>query len=131
MLGYGVLAGPPTRVKARLIASQFAIVEWNTPKLLPETVTSYNVHLRKMDTDETFTVMEKDHAPIIIEDLDANSFYEVYVVAVNAHGNGAPSSRLVFKTKPQVSSNPSTVYYDTNHFFAISIWTSVFFRPFR
>lgn len=98
-----MLAGPPTRVKARLIASQFAIVEWNTPKLLPETVTSYNVHLRKMDTDETFTVMEKDHAPIIIEDLDANSFYEVYVVAQNVHGRGPPSSRLVFKTKPQVS----------------------------
>lgn len=102
-LGYGVLAGPPTRVKARLIASRFAIVEWNTPKLLPETVTSYNVHLRKMDTDETFTVIEKDHAPIIIEDLDANSFYEVYVVAVNVHGRGPPSTRLVFKTKPQVN----------------------------
>lgn len=37
--GYGVLAGPPTKLKARLIASRFAIVEWNAPKVLPETVT--------------------------------------------------------------------------------------------
>lgn len=79
--GYGVLASQPTRVRARLISSRFAIVEWNAPKVLPETVTSYNVHLRKMDTDEAFTVIEKDHAPIIIEDLDANTFYETYIVA--------------------------------------------------
>lgn len=101
--GYGVLAGPPTRVKARLISSRFAIVEWNAPKMLPDTVTSYNVHLRKMDAEEAFTIIEKDHAPIIIEDLDANAYYEAYVVAVNAHGRGPPSTRLVFRTKPQVS----------------------------
>lgn len=101
--GYGVLAGAPSRVKARLTSSRFAIVEWNPPKVLPETVTSYNVHLRKMNTDESFTVTEKDVPPIIIEDLDSNTYYETYVVAVNAHGRGPPSSRLVFKTKPQVS----------------------------
>lgn len=95
------MAGAPSRVKAPLIASRFAIVEWNAPKILPETVTSYNVHIRKMDDDE-YTVMEKDHPPIILEDLDSNTFYESYVVAVNAHGRGPPSSRLVFKTKPQV-----------------------------
>lgn len=105
--GYGVLAGAPTRLKSPLIASHFAIIEWNAPKILPETVISYNVHLRKMNTnDETassFAVMEKDHPPIILEDLDSNTFYEAFVVAVNAHGNGPPSTRLVFKTKPQVS----------------------------
>lgn len=101
--GYNVLAGAPTRVKAPLISSRFAIVEWNAPKLLPETVTSYNVHLRKMDVDESYTVIEKDHPPIIIEDLESNTYYETYVVAVNAHGGGAESNRLVFKTKPQVN----------------------------
>lgn len=100
--GYGVLAGAPTRVKAPLVSSRFAIVEWTPPKLLPETVTSYNVHIRRMDTDE-FMVLEKDHPPIIIEDLDSNSYYEAYIVAMNAHGRGPPSSRLVFKTKLHVS----------------------------
>lgn len=102
MQGYGVLAGAPTRVKARLISSRFAIVEWDAPKLLSETVTNYYVHLRKMDTDEAFTVILKDHSPIIIEDLDSNTFYETYIVAVNAHGGSQPSSRLVFQTKPEV-----------------------------
>lgn len=101
--GYGVLPGSPTRVKARLISSQFVIIEWNIPKILPETVTSYNVHLRKIDDSDTFTVIEKDHAPIIIENLDSNKFYETYIVAVNAHGRGPPSSRLVFKTKARVN----------------------------
>lgn len=41
-----------------------------------------------MNTDESFVVIEKDHAPIIIEDLDSNTFYEAYVVAVNTHGRG-------------------------------------------
>lgn len=105
--GYGVLSGAPSRVKAPLIASRFAIIEWNAPKILPETVISYNVHLRKMNTDDetasSFTVVEKDHPPFILEDLDSNTFYEAFVVAVNVHGNGPPSTRLVFKTKPQAS----------------------------
>lgn len=100
--GYGVLAGAPTRVKAPLVSSRFAIVEWTPPKLLPETVTSYNVHYRRMDTDE-YMVIEKDHPPIIIEDLDSNSYYETYVVAMNAHGRGPTSARLVFKTNMHVS----------------------------
>lgn len=41
--GYGVLASQPTRVKARLISSRFAIIEWNAPKLLPETVTRCDI----------------------------------------------------------------------------------------
>lgn len=101
--GYGVLPGPPTRVKARLISSQFAVIEWNVPKILSETVTGYNVHVRKMNSNEAFTVIEKDHMPIVIEDLESNKFYEIYIVAVNAHGRGPPSSRLVFKTKPRVN----------------------------
>lgn len=101
--GYGVLPSAPSRVKAPLIAPSFAIVEWTSPKVLPETVTTYNVHLRKMDSGETFNVIEKDHPPIILEDLDSGTFYETFVVAVNAHGRGAPSSRLVFRTKHQVS----------------------------
>lgn len=92
---------------------------------------SYNVHLRKMYTDEAYTVIEKDHPPLIIEDLDANAFYEAYVVAgktislltyfisyavfifitVNVHGRGPPSSRLVFKTKPQVRKFVFTIFH--------------------
>lgn len=103
--GYGVLAGAPSRVKAPLISDRFAIVEWNPPKILPETVTSYNVHVRKLNSDDEYVVIEKDHPPIIIEGLDSGSFYETFVVAVNSHGKGAPSSRLVFPTKRHIETS--------------------------
>lgn len=101
--GYGVLAGAPSRVKAPLIASHFAIIEWLAPKVLPETVTTYHVHVRKLGVEEEYTVFEKDHPPYIIESLDSGTYYEAYVVAMNAHGKGSPSSRLIFQTKREVN----------------------------
>lgn len=100
--GYGVLAGPPLRFKAPLIAQHFAIVEWSPPKILPETVLNYNIHLRRLDRGEEYEVFEKDHSPFIIENLESNAYYEAYVVAINAHGKGATSTRLVFQTKKTV-----------------------------
>lgn len=100
--GYGVLAGAPSRVKAPLISDRFAIVEWNPPKTLPETVTHYDVHVRKLNSDDDYMVIEKDYPPIIIEGLESGSFYETFVVAVNSHGKGPSSSRLVFPTKRHI-----------------------------
>lgn len=97
--GYGVLPGPPSRVKAPLIASHFAIVEWSAPKILAETVTSYHVHIRKLGMEDEYSVLEKDHPPYIIESLDSGTYYEAFIVAMNAHGKGAPSPRLIFQTK--------------------------------
>lgn len=100
--GYGVLAGPPSRVKAPMVAAHFAIIEWNAPKILPDTVTSYHVYWRKLGSGQEYTVTEKEHQPIVLEGLLAASFYEVYVVAVNAHGKGGSSARLVFRTRQEV-----------------------------
>lgn len=100
--GYGVLAGPPSRVKAPMVAAHFAIIEWNAPKILPDTVTSYHVYWRKLGSGLEYTVTEKEHQPIVLEGLLAASFYEVYVVAVNAHGKGGSSPRLVFRTRQEV-----------------------------
>lgn len=100
--GYGVLPGAPLRVKAPLIASHFAIIEWSAPKILPETVTTYHVHIRKLGVDEKYNVIEKDHPPFILESLDSGTYYEAFLVALNAHGKGAPSSRLIFQTKREV-----------------------------
>ncbi|XP_049544577.1 Ig-like and fibronectin type-III domain-containing protein 1 [Anopheles darlingi] len=97
--GYGVLSGPPSKLKAPLIASHFVVLEWKPPKILPDTVTAYHLHFRKLGSGEDYTVMEKDQAPVIVEDLEAGTYYEAFVVAVNAHGKGGPSPRLVFQTK--------------------------------
>lgn len=103
--GYGVLAGPPSRVKASMVAAHFAIIEWQAPNILADTVTEYHVFFRQLGTGGVYTVQEKDRAPIVLEGLMASSFYEVYVVAVNAHGKGGSSPRLVFRTKQEVSIN--------------------------
>lgn len=101
--GYGVLPGQPSRVKAPLVSSHFAILEWNPPKILPDTVTSYHVSIRKLGSGDDYEVIEKDHPPLIMEGLDSATYYEAYVVAVNAHGKGGPSPRIVFRTKHDVS----------------------------
>ncbi|XP_055693632.1 Ig-like and fibronectin type-III domain-containing protein 1 [Lutzomyia longipalpis] len=97
--GYGVLAGPPSRLKAPLVSAHFAVLEWNAPKVLPDTVTSYHLHLRKLGSGDEYTVIEKSHPPMILEDLEGATYYEAFIVAVNAHGKGGPSPRLVFQTK--------------------------------
>lgn len=98
--GYGVLAGPPARLKSSLIADHFAILEWSPPKTLPDTVTSYHLHYRKLGSDDQYSVIEKDRPPMILEDLESATYYEAFLVAINAHGKGGPSPRLVFQTKP-------------------------------
>lgn len=100
--GYGVLAGPPSRVRITMLSSHFAIIDWSPPKVLPDTVISYHVFLRKLESGDEYMVVEKDHPPYISESLEANTYYESYVVAVNAHGKGGSSIRIVFQTSPEV-----------------------------
>lgn len=44
-------------------------------------------------------------SPYVIENLNADTFYEVYVEAGNTHGPGEPSERIIFKTMSQVIIN--------------------------
>lgn len=43
------------------------------------------------------------YSPYILEDLDSNVDYEVYIDAINVHGVGEPSTRLIFKTQSRVN----------------------------
>lgn len=101
--GYGVLPGAPARVKVPMISSRFAIVEWNAPKILPDTVTTYQVFMRRLAVGDEYAVIKKEHPPVILENLRPDAFYEAYVVSVNAHGKGDPSPRIVFRTRREVS----------------------------
>lgn len=49
------------------------------------------------------------HSPYILEDLESNMDYEIFVEAVNEHGVGDPSPRLIFRTESQVSENYVTM----------------------
>ncbi|XP_021707105.1 Ig-like and fibronectin type-III domain-containing protein 1 [Aedes aegypti] len=110
--GYGVLSGPPSKLKAPLIAPHFVVLEWKPPKILPDTVTSYHLHYRRLGSGEEYAVLEKEQAPVIVEDLEAGQYYEAFVVAVNAHGKGGPSPRLVFQTKRESQAEVTTPSYN-------------------
>ncbi|XP_077284865.1 Ig-like and fibronectin type-III domain-containing protein 2 isoform X2 [Arctopsyche grandis] len=101
--GYGVIPGPPTRVHVTNIATDYAIVHWASPRILGDTVQHYNVHYRRFTTDDNdYAFVEKVYSPYILEDLDSNVDYEVFIVAVNNHGIGEPSTRLIFKTQSKI-----------------------------
>ncbi|RZF43428.1 hypothetical protein LSTR_LSTR001689 [Laodelphax striatellus] len=97
MQGYGVLPSRPTRLRLTNVDIDFAIVHWNEPATLAETVHSYVLYYRYLE-DSDYTVVRNVHPPHILTSLKSDSLYEVYVTAVNDHGAGEPSQRVVFDT---------------------------------
>lgn len=57
--GYGVLPGPPMRLRTSLVSSQYAILEWRPPKVLADTVKTYHLNIRKLGSGDEYTVIEK------------------------------------------------------------------------
>lgn len=101
--GYGVLPSAPTRVHVSHIDVEFAIISWDSPNTLADTVQYYNIRYRKMATyDNEYHIISKVHSPFIFEHLSSNTDYEVFVEAVNSHGVGEPSTRVVFRTESKV-----------------------------
>lgn len=45
----------------------------------------------------------KDRSPLVLEGLRSGTDYEVFISAINSHGVGSPSPRLVFRTDVLVS----------------------------
>lgn len=107
--GYGVLAGPPSRLHATLIDHHYAVLEWSPPKVLTDTVAEYHLFIRKLGFGDDYSVKVEKVSPIILEDLQSGTYYETFVVAVNAHGKGSPSPRLIFQTKAAASISPAFV----------------------
>lgn len=102
--GYGVLPSTPTKLHVTNIETDFAIVHWSPPKTLGDTVLHYNIHYRVFsdyDNDD-YKSISMVHTPYILENLESDTDYEVYVEAVNTHGIGMPSSRITFRTQSKV-----------------------------
>ncbi len=112
--GYGVLAGPPASFRVSNINPTFAILRWEVPKTLGKTVTSYHVRYRLTETeDPTYHVLNTKTVPFILENLKVSTEYEVYVSAVNEHGVGEPSPRIIFRTTvefPEEMSYEDSIY---------------------
>ncbi|XP_046405305.1 Ig-like and fibronectin type-III domain-containing protein 1 isoform X1 [Ischnura elegans] len=107
MQGYGVLPSEPVGLRVSNVHDEYAVVHWDTPKLNGDTVTSYILHYRILDnSDDDYQIIASiQGSPFLLQDLSQNSKYEVFLEAVNAHGVGEPSTRVVFHT-------PSTLVQD-------------------
>lgn len=116
MKGYNVLPGAPTSITVTNAHPTFVLLHWSPPKLLGDSVTAYHAFFRPIEPDRTCTSqwfinnMEvsyhgvyTDKSPYVLEKLCPGTEYEVYVQAVNKHGTGDPSERLLFST-PSIES---------------------------
>lgn len=109
--GYGVLPSSPLALRISNVNPTFAILRWEAPKTLGKTVVSYNVRYRPTEMeDSSYKTINTKTIPYILEGLDISTEYEVYVSAVNEHGVGEPSTRVIFRTAvPQMEES----VYDT------------------
>ncbi|KAG8287269.1 hypothetical protein J6590_042606 [Homalodisca vitripennis] len=101
MQGYGVLPSQPTKLRVSNIETSYAILHWEKPRTLGETVSHYELHHRLLQ-DQEYTITDKVFSPYILENLTSDSLYEVYVSAVNIHGVGEPSQRVVFSSQSKL-----------------------------
>ncbi|XP_063243751.1 Ig-like and fibronectin type-III domain-containing protein 1 isoform X2 [Bacillus rossius redtenbacheri] len=104
MQGYGVLPGAPTQLHVSHISTEFAIVHWEPPHTLGDTVVHYDLHYRPLGLlEDGYRVQRGVQSPHVLERLLSDTKYEVFVQAVNQHGAGEPSPRDVFRTMSKVT----------------------------
>ncbi|XP_037079709.1 Ig-like and fibronectin type-III domain-containing protein 1 isoform X2 [Pollicipes pollicipes] len=101
MQGYGVVPSAPLSPLVALTDSEFAVLRWDPPSTLADTVTSYTVRVRPAGADDAaYSSATGAHPPHLLDGLTPGSSYEFYVLANNEHGLGAESSRVLFQTLP-------------------------------
>ncbi|XP_037084356.1 Ig-like and fibronectin type-III domain-containing protein 1 [Pollicipes pollicipes] len=101
MQGYGVVPSAPREPRVALMDSGFAVVRWNPPEQLADTVQSYTLRVRPL-RGATYITHTDVHAPYLLEDLQPATEYEFFVEAVNPRGPGVQSSRVIFQTLAEV-----------------------------
>lgn len=85
----------------------WAIIKWQPPKKLSNTVKKYHVFWREIksgtsrdDLSLRYQVKEASKSPFLLDGLNPGGRYEVYVKATNSYGTSQGSSRVVFSTPP-------------------------------
>lgn len=57
--GYGVLADPPSRLRIVAKTDSFVILDWNQPKKLASTVSTYHIKFRRLGVGDDYSTVEK------------------------------------------------------------------------
>jgi hypothetical protein len=58
------------------------------------------------------TFITQSVSPVILDNLEPDSSYEAFIVALNHHGKSYPSPRLIFQTKSAVNADPIAPAYN-------------------
>lgn len=97
---YGVLPSEPIDFHVTSVHHNWAILRWKPPNKNKDTVKEYHVYYRESlkDKPNIFNRSVIQFSPYLLDNLNANSRYEVYVVAVNSYGIGQGSNRVIFFT---------------------------------
>ncbi|XP_018795157.1 PREDICTED: Ig-like and fibronectin type-III domain-containing protein 2 isoform X1 [Bactrocera latifrons] len=109
--GYGVLADPPSMIRTVAKADNFIILDWDKPKRLADTISTYHVKFRRLGEGDDYLTVVKKNPPLILEGLEPEVYYEFYVVSVNQYGKSEASPRLITRTQPaEAADEPEPVY---------------------
>ncbi|BFF96530.1 Ig-like and fibronectin type-III domain-containing protein 2 [Drosophila madeirensis] len=110
--GYGVLADSPSKLRTVAKTDNFVILDWNKPKRLADTVSTYHVKFRRLGVGDEYLTVEKRQPPLILEGLESDIYYEFYVVSINAYGKSEPSPRLITRTQSSEAAPALTSRYN-------------------
>ena len=98
--GYDVLASEPRNFQFSNVGTNIGILHWDTPSKHMDSISDYKItySLIKSGSRNIKETKKALGSPYIMEDLEPDSSYEVYVQARNFYGVGDPSTRIVFRT---------------------------------
>ncbi|XP_014662948.1 PREDICTED: Ig-like and fibronectin type-III domain-containing protein 2 [Priapulus caudatus] len=103
---YEILPGPPINIAARNITGFSAMISWDKPAKLGDSVTSYSISYKDIlrsptfrNTAEPYVIVHNVSSPHALAGLAGDSLHKVYMIAYNAHGSSLPSDNLQFRTQ--------------------------------
>jgi len=101
---YGILPSAPLDLQVSNVNPDYVILHWSDPEVVPDSEHKFILHFHElvenpmMALDFPFKSVTDVRSPHVISKLKPDSRYEAYVQAVNTHGVGEPSQRIVFRT---------------------------------
>ena len=109
--GYGVLPSSPLAVSYSNIHTTWGVLHWQTPAVLGDSVEDYVVSWQEAGLPKQMFA-HNTQSPYIIEGLQPNTTYKVYVEAQNSFGKGDPSATIYFRTPAAAAqASPPTEKY--------------------
>ncbi|XP_067138192.1 Ig-like and fibronectin type-III domain-containing protein 1 [Centruroides vittatus] len=112
--GADILPGPPEELHTTVVNSTGIQIQWSAPSENAATITSYEVRYTEIEDkyppnplyySDTLNVSGTETE---LENLKPNTYYSIYVIAINEFGNSLPSLVLVVQT-PSSGSNNTTI----------------------